>query len=75
VEVRVEVDLVGLEMVVEVKVGEVRVAVGTGEEREMAGKGRVVGKGMGEGMVVACKHVWCATANQQWPFCQKFWLQ
>jgi hypothetical protein len=58
--VRAVADLVGLEMVVEVKVVEVRVAVGKEEEMGMVGKGRVVGRGLGEGTVEACRQelVW-----------------
>jgi hypothetical protein len=55
VEVRVEADLVGLEMVVVVKVVVVRVVVGKGEGREMVEKEMAVETEMGEGAVVACK--------------------
>jgi hypothetical protein len=61
--VRVEAGLVGLEMVGEVKVGEVRVEVGKEEVRGMEGKERAVGRGLGEGVVVACRQEWFGTCQ------------
>jgi hypothetical protein len=54
VEVRVEADLVGLEMVEEEKVGEGKAALEMEEVKAMGGRERAGGMGMKVGMVAAC---------------------